>query len=45
MIAKLSNGKITAMDNHQSFLGQLKRNAEKEGVAKIISLVNCGMTN
>ena len=43
-LAKLSNGKITAVDNHQPFLEQLKKNAEKEGVSEKITVVNGDMT-
>ena len=45
MLAKLSNGKITAVDDHQPFLEQLKKNAEEEGVTEKISVVNCDMAD
>lgn len=39
-LAKMSNGKIDALDNQQLFLADLKRRAEKEGVSgKINALV------
>ena len=43
MLAKMSNGKITALDNHQPFLDYLKNQAIKEGVSDRISLVNGDM--
>ena len=43
-LAKLSNGKIDAVDNHQPFLEQLKKKAEEEGVSKKITAVNGDMT-
>jgi 2-polyprenyl-3-methyl-5-hydroxy-6-metoxy-1,4-benzoquinol methylase len=33
-LAKLSNGKITAVDNHQPFLEQLKKTAKKASQKK-----------
>ena len=42
-LAKLSNGKITAVDNHQPFLEQLKKKAKEEGVTKQIAVVNGDM--
>ena len=42
-LAKLSNGKITAVDNHQPFLEQLKKKAEEEGVNEKIIVVNGDM--
>lgn len=42
-LAKLSNGKIYAVDNHQPFLEQLKKNALKQGVTKNIIVVNGDM--
>lgn len=42
-LAKLSNGRIDAFDNHQPFLEDLKRRAEKEGVSKKIRTVNGDM--
>ena len=44
MLAKLSKGRIEAVDNHQPFLEQLKENAEKEGVSEKITVVNGDMT-
>ena len=43
MLAKLSDGEIYAVDNHQPFLEQLKKKAKEEGVAKKISVVNGDM--
>jgi ubiquinone/menaquinone biosynthesis C-methylase UbiE len=43
-LAKLSKGTICAVDNHQPFLEQLKKNAEKEGVSEKITAVNGDMT-
>jgi len=42
-LAKLSNGKITAVDNHQPFLEQLKKKAEEEGISEKINVVNGDM--
>jgi len=42
-LAKLSDGKICAVDNHQLFLEQLKKKAEEEGVAEKITAVNGDM--
>jgi ubiquinone/menaquinone biosynthesis C-methylase UbiE len=42
-LAKLSGGKIVALDNHQPFLEQLKESAEKEGVKNRIKPVNGDM--
>ena len=42
-LAKLSNGKIDAVDNHQPFLEQLKKKAEEEGVSDKINAVNGDM--
>jgi ubiquinone/menaquinone biosynthesis C-methylase UbiE len=42
-LAKLIEGKIIALDNHQPFLDQLKMSAEKEGVAEKIETVNKSM--
>ena len=39
-LAKLSNGRIDALDNHQPFLEDLKRRAEEEGVRDRIKTVN-----
>jgi len=43
-LAKLSNGKIRAVDNHQPFLEQMKKRAEEEGVGEKIIAVNGDMT-
>jgi ubiquinone/menaquinone biosynthesis C-methylase UbiE len=43
-LAKLSNGEICAVDNHQPFLEQLKKNVEDEGVSEKITAVNGDMT-
>ena len=42
-LAKISNGKIGALDNHQPFLEDLKKKAEKQGVGKKINAVNGDM--
>ena len=42
-LAKLSNSRIEAVDNHQPFLEQLEKNAEKEGVSEKITAVNGDM--
>lgn len=42
-LAKLSNGEITAVDNHQPFLDALKRQAASEGVSENIKIVNGDM--
>ncbi len=39
-VAKLSNGSIEAVDNHQPFLDLLRRKASEEGVGKNIRIVN-----
>lgn len=44
-LAKLSDGQITAVDNHQAFLDQLNQNAEKEGVIGRIKTVKGDMFN
>jgi ubiquinone/menaquinone biosynthesis C-methylase UbiE len=42
-LARLSRGQITALDNHQPFLEDLKRKAEAEGVSGRIQAVNGDM--
>lgn len=42
-LAKSANGRIDAFDNHQPFLEDLKRRAEKEEVSKKIRTVNGDM--
>jgi ubiquinone/menaquinone biosynthesis C-methylase UbiE len=42
-LAKLTNGNITAIDNHQPFLEQLKKKAEEEGVTEKITVENGDM--
>jgi len=42
-LAKLSKGRICAVDNHQPFLEQLKKKAEEEGVSEKIAVVNGDM--
>ena len=42
-LAKLSNGRIDALDNHQPFLEDLKRKAEKEGLSERINSVKGDM--
>jgi len=44
-LAKLSSGLIDALDNHQPFLEDLKRRAEKEGVSERIRTVEGDMFN
>lgn len=43
VLAKLSRGRITALDNHQPFLEDLKRKAKAEGVSDKIQIVNGDM--
>jgi ubiquinone/menaquinone biosynthesis C-methylase UbiE len=42
-LARLTNGQITALDNHQPFLDKLKEAARREGVAANIECVNGDM--
>jgi ubiquinone/menaquinone biosynthesis C-methylase UbiE len=42
-LAKLSQGRIIALDNHQQFLDDLKRKAEEESVSSRIKVVNGDM--
>ena len=42
-LAKLSKGRIDAVDNHQPFLEQLKKKAAEEGVSEKITVVNGDM--
>lgn len=42
-LAKLSNGRIDALDNHQPFLDHLKKRAEEEGVSDRINIINGDM--
>jgi len=42
-LAKISNGKIIALDNHQAFLDTLMKTAKAEGVAEHITLKNISM--
>jgi len=42
-LAKLSRGRITALDNHQPFLDDLKRKAAEEGVSGRIQVVSGDM--
>jgi ubiquinone/menaquinone biosynthesis C-methylase UbiE len=42
-LAKLSNGTIYAIDNHQPFLDQLKKTAEKNNVINRIKIINKSM--
>lgn len=44
-LAKLSSGKITAIDNHQAFLDQLNQNATIEGVSSSIKTAKGDMFN
>jgi ubiquinone/menaquinone biosynthesis C-methylase UbiE len=43
-LARLSKGRIVAVDNHQPFLEQLKKKAAEEGVGDKIAAVNGDMT-
>ncbi len=43
-LAKLTKAAITAVDNHQPFLGALERNAANEGLGGRINTVNASMT-
>jgi ubiquinone/menaquinone biosynthesis C-methylase UbiE len=43
MLAKLSKGRIDAVDNHQPFLEHLEKKAEEEGVGDKITVVNGDM--
>lgn len=42
-LARLSQGKIIALDNHQPFLDTLKRDAQKQGFAARIETINQDM--
>jgi ubiquinone/menaquinone biosynthesis C-methylase UbiE len=42
-LAKISNGKIIALDNHQAFLDQLMKTARVEGIAEMIIPKNISM--
>jgi ubiquinone/menaquinone biosynthesis C-methylase UbiE len=44
-LAKLSSGRIDALDNHEPFLEDLGKRAEKEGVSEIIRPVKGDMFN
>ena len=44
-LAKVGNGQIEAVDNHQPFLEQLKKSAKKEAVNNRIRVVNGDMFN
>ncbi len=44
-LAKLSSGRVDALDNHEPFLEDLKRRAEKEGVSDRIRPVKGDMFN
>jgi ubiquinone/menaquinone biosynthesis C-methylase UbiE len=44
-LAKISKGKIIALDNHQPFLDILKRNATKSGLSDLITTKNLSMLN
>jgi len=43
-LAKLSNGRVDAVDNYQPYLEDLKKKAEKEGVSDRIKIVNGNMS-
>ena len=43
VLAKITGGQITAIDNHQPFLDELKRRAEQEEVSSHIITQNCSM--
>jgi ubiquinone/menaquinone biosynthesis C-methylase UbiE len=42
-LARISNGKIIALDNHQAFLDKLMQSANEEGVGAVISPVDMSM--
>jgi len=42
-LARLSNGRIDALDNHQPFLDHLKKKAEEEDVSDRINIINGDM--
>ena len=42
-LARISNGKIMALDNHQAFLDQLMKTARVEGLAEVIAAKNISM--
>jgi len=42
-LARISDGKIIAIDNHQAFLDKLKKSARQEGLAENIILKNMSM--
>jgi ubiquinone/menaquinone biosynthesis C-methylase UbiE len=44
-LAKVSNGKITALDNHQPFLDALKKHVMSEGVSENIKIINGDMNS
>lgn len=44
-LAKLSEGKIFALDNHPPFLKDLMRRAKMEGMLNRIEIINCSMFN
>ena len=44
-LAKLCNGQINAVDNHQPFLDQLKKSAKKEGFYEVIMPIKGDMLN
>ena len=44
-LAKLSDGKIFALDNHPPFLKDLMRRAKMEGMLNKIEIINCSMFN
>ena len=42
-LAKISNGKIIALDNHQAFLNKLTEQIAKEGFEEKITPINASM--
>jgi ubiquinone/menaquinone biosynthesis C-methylase UbiE len=42
-LARISNGKIIAIDNHQAFLDKLMKTAKQEGLVENINLINMSM--
>ena len=44
-LARLSKGKITALDNHQPFLDKVKKDAEKAGLEQYIETLNQDMNS
>lgn len=43
-LVRYTNGRITALDNHQPFLDEVRRRAEALGVADRVTVKNCSMS-